>query len=115
MVSHVVLFKPRPDLTEDERRALAAAFERAIREIPSVRNVRFGTRVRHGAGYEQTSPDAADYLVVIDFDDLAGLQAYLRHPAHEELGARFGQSLGSGFVYDFEVGGVETLRVRGFL
>jgi hypothetical protein len=115
MVSHVVLFKPRPDLTEDERRALAAAFERAVREIPAVRNVRFGTRVRHGAGYEQSSPDAADYLVVIDFDDLAGLQTYLRHPAHDELGARFGQALGSGFVYDFEVGGVETLRVRGFL
>ena len=115
MVSHVVLFKPRPDLTEDERRAPAAAFERAIREIPTVRNVRFGMRVRHGAGYEQSAPDAADYLVVIDFDDLAGLQAYLRHPAHDELGARFGQSLSSGFVYDFEVGGVETLRVRGFL
>src|SRR5262245_19155221 len=115
MVSHVVLFKVRPDLREDERRALAAAFDRAVRAIPTVRGVRFGTRVRHGAGYEETSPDAADYLAVIDFDDLAGLQAYLRHPAHAELGARFGESLSSAFVYDFEVEGVDALLARGFL
>ena len=80
-----------------------------MREIPTVRAVRVGRRVVHGAGYEQTAPDAADYLIVIDFDDLEGLQTYLRHPAHEELGARFGQSLSSALVYDFEVGGIEEL------
>ena len=93
MVSHIVLMKPRADLSVDGRAAFVDAFERAIREIPTVRTVRIGRRVTHGAGYEQTSPDAADYLAVIDFDDLAGLQTYLRHPAHDALGARFGQSL----------------------
>jgi hypothetical protein len=108
MVSHVVLMKPRADLSHADRRAFVAAFERAIREIPTVRGVRLGRRVRHGAGYELAAPDTSDYLVVIDFDDLAGLQAYLRHPAHDEL-ARFGQALGSAWVYDFELGGVEEL------
>ena len=42
--------------------------------------------------------------------DLDGLQTYLRHPAHIELGARFGQSLSSALVYDFEVGGMEVLE-----
>ena len=42
-------------------------------------------RVRHGAAYELTSP-AVDFLAAIVFDDLDGLQAYLRHPAHQELG-----------------------------
>ena len=69
-----------------------------------MRDVRVGRRIRHGAGYEQSAPDSADYLVAIGFDDLAGLQSYLRHPAHGELGARFGQSLSSALVYDFEVG-----------
>ena len=110
MVSHIVLMKPRADLSADGRAAFVDAFERALREIPTVRNVRIGRRVTHGAGYEQTSPDAADYLAVIDFDDLAGLQTYLRHPAHEELGARFNQSLSSALVYDFEVGGLDELR-----
>ena len=107
MVSHVVLMKPRADLTDAERDALLAAFERAIREIPTVRGVRVGRRLVHGAGYEARVPDAADYFVVLDFDDLDGLQAYLRHPAHEELGARFNQSLSSALIYDFEVGGFE--------
>ena len=109
MVSHLVLMKPRPDLSADDRQAFVDAFDRAIREIPTVRNVRIGRRVTFGAGYEQSAPDL-DYVAVIDFDDLAGLQTYLRHPAHHELGARFGQSLSSALVYDFEVGGMEQLR-----
>ena len=104
MISHVVLMKPREDLSTAEQHGLIDALDRAIREIPTVRDVRVGRRVVHGAGYEQTAPDAADYFMSIDFDDLAGLQAYLRHPAHEDLGARFNQSLKSALVYDFEVG-----------
>jgi Stress responsive A/B Barrel Domain len=68
-ISHLVLMKPRPGLSPADRDALVAAFERAAREIPSIRGIRVGRRITHGAGYEQ--PDAADYLAVIDFDDLA--------------------------------------------
>jgi hypothetical protein len=105
MVSHVVLMKPRADLSAVDRQALIDAFEGAMRGIATVRNVRIGTRVVHGAGYEQSAPDTADYLVVIDFDDLDGLQTYLRHPAHEALGARFTKSLKSALVYDFAMNG----------
>jgi hypothetical protein len=48
MVSHIVLMKPRADLTPAERQAFVAAFERAVREIPSVRHVRVGRRIVHG-------------------------------------------------------------------
>jgi hypothetical protein len=105
MVSHVVLMKPRADLSAVDRQALIDAFERAVREITTVRHVRIGTRVVHGAGYEQSAPDTADYFVVIDFDDVQGLQAYLQHPAHVALGARFVQSLKSALVYDFAMNG----------
>ena len=115
MVSHIVLMKLRPDLPAADRRAFVDAFEHAVRDIPAVRHVRVGKRVRHGAGYEQSALDTADYLAVIDFDDLAGLQAYLRHPAHADLGARLSRSLSSALVYDFEVGGIEQLRAGGFL
>jgi hypothetical protein len=114
MLTHVVLMKPRADLADADRAAFVAAFERALREIPTVRAVRVGRRVRHGASYEAAAADAADYIAQIDFDDLAGLQAYLRHPAHDELGARFGRSLSGALVYDFEVGGVEELRAGRF-
>lgn len=108
MVTHIVLMKPRPDLSDADRKGFIDAFDRAMREIPTIRGVRIGRRVMHGAGYEQVAP-AMDFVASIDFDDLAGLQTYLRHPAHVELGARFGQSLSGALVYDFEVGGVERL------
>jgi hypothetical protein len=114
MVTHIVLMKPRPDLSDADRQAFIDAFDRAMREIPTIRGVRIGRRVMHGAGYEQVAP-AMDFVASIEFDDLAGLQTYLRHPAHVELGARFGQSLSGALVYDFEVGGVDRLGdiVRG--
>jgi hypothetical protein len=102
MVWHLVLMKPKADLPVQDRRALVDAFDRAIRDIPTVRETRVGRRVTHGAGYENTAPDSADFVVSIGFDDLAGLQTYLRHPAHGELAARFYQSLSSALIYDFE-------------
>lgn len=113
MISHVVLMKPRPNLPAADRAELIAAFERAVARIGSVRGVRIGRRVVHGARYEATAADA-DYLAIIDFDDLAGLQTYLGHAAHEELGALLGRSVSMMTVYDFESAGLEALRVGGF-
>ena len=64
-VSHVVLMKPRADLSAADREA-GSAFERAVREIPSIRGVRVGRRMMHAAAGEQ--PDAADYIAMLDFD-----------------------------------------------
>jgi len=109
MVSHVVLMKPRADLTDDRRRAFIAAFETAARTIPSVRGVRIGRRVLHGAGYERAQRDEADYIAVIEFDDVEGLRAYLSDPAHEPLGRLFGETLAAAAVYDFRMVGIEEL------
>ena len=108
MVTHVVLMKPRPDLSTGDRQVFVAAFEHALREIPTIRHVRIGRRITHGAGYEQAAPDTADFLAAIDFDDVAGLQAYLRHPAHDELGARFAQSLRTHLDTAAKAAGVDT-------
>jgi hypothetical protein len=109
MVSHLALIKPRPDLSASNRQRLIAAFERAVREIPTVRRVRVGQRITHGAGYEARMPDAADYFVMIDFENAEGLAAYLRHPAHEDLGTAFNDSLAAALVYDFEEVDLESL------
>src|SRR5262249_2907187 len=111
MVSHVVLMTPRGDLSHEDRAAFLDSFRRALRAIPSVRRVRIGRRVTHGAQYEKLPLPAADFIVSIDFDDLAGLQAYLRHPAHDDLGTRFYQTLSAALVYDFEMReGIEGLE-----
>jgi hypothetical protein len=110
MVWHLVLVKPRPDLSSGERHALVDAFERACRDIPTIREVRVGRRVTHGARYETSMPDTAGYVIALAFDDLAGLQTYLGHPAHEELGARFNLSLSASLVYDFEIGEIGEVQ-----
>ena len=115
MVWHLVLMKTRPDLSEDDRRGLIDALEHAVCEIPTVRDVHIGRRVRFGAGYEATMPDTADFMIALAFEDLAGLQAYLRHPAHADLGGRFNRSFSVAWVYDYEGGGVDVLRAGGFV
>ena len=109
MILHIVLLKPRPDLTIDDRRRFLHALEAALHDIETVRSVRFGTRVRHGAGYETAAPDH-DVLAIIEFDDIDGLNTYLRHPSHAELGELFGIMLSGAAVYDFEAGGLELLQ-----
>ena len=40
----------------------------------------------------------------------AGLEAYLGHPAHDELAQRFWASLEAALVYDFEMESAADLR-----
>ena len=112
MIWHVVLLKPRADLPADERRQFADAFQQAVTSIPSVRGVRFGRRVTHGAGYERNAPDAGAFLAIVEFEDRAGLDAYLAHPAHDELGAVFGRALSAALVYDFDILAENSVELR---
>ena len=103
MIAHIVLFRPRADLSDSGRADLVSAFERAIREIPSIRGARIGTRVVHGRPYEALMRSNYSYAAVLEFDDLAGLKAYLEHPAHERLGSSFFEAFEEALMYDFEM------------
>lgn len=103
MIHHILLFRPRPDLTPERRRALAAAFETAVRSIPGIRGFRIGRRVTHGREYERLMREDLPYVAVLEFDDLASLKTYLAHPAHEALGNQFMEALDAGLIYDYEM------------
>jgi hypothetical protein len=109
MLFHVVLFRPRPDLTAEDRASLVEALESVLQRIPAIRRFHVGRRVTHGAGYESLMPLSLDYGAVIEFDDLAGLKAYLEHPAHLALGSRFMPSLEASAIFDYEMQGGEEL------
>lgn len=102
-LAHIVLFRPRPDLDSADRDGFLAALERAHREIPAIRRFRIGRRVKPGAAYEAGMAVDYEFVAVIEFDDLKGLRGYLAHPAHADLGARFGATMESALVYDFEL------------
>jgi hypothetical protein len=117
MIAHLVMFRPRADLHDADRQGLADALTTALREIPSIRRSRVGRRVMHGRPYEQLMHVNYEYAAVLEFDDLAGLKAYLDHPAHEALAARFFASFAETLLYDFELkegaeGVSELLRSR---
>jgi len=104
MIVHVVLFTPKPDLSESARRALLEALTAAATGIPSIRRCRVGKRVKHSLpGYEQMMRDDYEFAVMFEFDDLAGLKAYLQHPAHAAAGHHFSASASRALAYDYEV------------
>ena len=103
MIAHVVLFRPRGDLSSDARDALAAAFETALREIPSIRRARVGRRLLHGRPYEALMLVDYQYAAILEFDDTAGFRAYLEHHAHQQLASRFFDAFEQALMYDFDL------------
>ena len=103
MIAHIVLFRPRTDLSVSEREALAEAFAAALRDIPTIRHAWVGHRFTHGRGYEQLMRVDYEYAAVLEFDDGPGLLAYLEHPAHRQLGERFFSAFEDALMYDFEL------------
>ena len=101
MIVHVVLFRPRANLSAAERERLGAVFADALSKIPSIRRASVGARVLHGRGYEALMRANYSHAALLEFDDLTGLRAYLEHPAHEALGALFFEMFDEALVYDF--------------
>jgi hypothetical protein len=113
MVLHIVLFRPRPDVGEADRQAMFDALDAASNGIPSVRRFLIGRRITHGATYERMMTENFPYSAVVEFDDLAGLAEYRRHPKHEELGKVFYALLEAALVYDYEIEDAGVFTVRG--
>jgi hypothetical protein len=104
VIAHVVLFRPRADLTEAARRDLLDGLTAAAADIPSLRRFHVGRRVLHGLpGYEQAMGQAFDYAAIAEFDDREGLLAYLTHPAHLKIGGHFTASAEASMAYDYEM------------
>ena len=52
-------------------------------------------------------PEDYQYLLELDFDDVAGLRAYLEHPAHGAIGGFFTSAASASLAYDYEVVALE--------
>jgi hypothetical protein len=52
VIVHAVLFRPRSDVSAADTRALADALLTVVREVPGLRRIRVGPRVRIGRPYE---------------------------------------------------------------
>lgn len=113
MHAHIVLLRPRPDLSTGDQERLFAALEHALVNIPMIARARVGRRVTLGRAYDQQNTQDYPYAAVIEFDSEADLRAYLDHPAHVELGRLFFEVAEAALVHDF--GMVEAGQVRDLL
>jgi hypothetical protein len=114
VIAHTVLFRPRADLSSTDRDGLAHALLTVLRDVPSLRRVRVGPRVRIGRGYESLMRTDYTFAALLEFDDVEGLRTYLDHPAHEQLAARFFDTFEEALMYDFDLeegsDGIERLK-----
>ena len=78
MIRHVAVFRFVPTFTAAEREHWMTLLRALPAQIPELRSLSVGTDVLGG-------PSSHELAIVADFDDLAGLDAYNRHPAHAEV------------------------------
>ena len=111
MISHVVLFRPKPTLSAAERSTLIEALQHAITGIPTITRATVGTRILlNRPGYETQMAEHFEYSAILEFASEADLRAYLDHPAHNHLGRMLFSAADAVLAYDFESVGLADLR-----
>jgi hypothetical protein len=104
MIAHAVLFQPGPSVGPETKAAILESLARAIRQCPTVRACRIGRRIRHGLpGYERQMREDYQYLLILEFDNIEGLRAYLEHPSHRTIGGFFTSAAAASLAYDYEM------------
>jgi hypothetical protein len=78
VIRHNVLFKWKPEATDDEKEQVATELAKLPAAVPSLRAFECGPDARLAQGN-------FDFAVSADFDDEAGFYAYRDDPAHREI------------------------------
>lgn len=103
MILHLVLYEPKPGLSEVEIAGFKSALGHASTVIPSIRHVRTGRTVDLGIGYEhRSSGKSFGYVAVFEFESVDGLKAYMAHPAHAALAEQFWKHCDRTMILDVE-------------
>ena len=95
MLTHIVIWKYKPEVSEDERREHVERLRRLREIIPEIRSFAVGRDVLK-------LPRSYHTGLVATFDDRAGLEAYTVHPDHivaADFGRRISEHVAS---VDFE-------------
>ena len=102
MIAHVVLFRPKPSLTLEQRATMVKVLRGAVEGIPQIKRFTVGKRVLlNRPGYETQMAEHYEYSAILEFESETDLRAYLDHPVHNELGALLFKSAEAVLAYDF--------------
>lgn len=96
MIAHLLLVKPRPDLTDQERAELEETVPR-LATVPGVRSFAWGPDFSgRSKGYA--------YAAVMYFDSRDALDAYAVDPTHREIVTIFDRLTVERLVVDYKTG-----------
>ena len=95
MITHIVLFKFKPETTEAEIHKLAEGLGSLPQLIEEIREFRFGADVLH-------SERSYDLGLVSSFEDFDALQRYQVHPEHQKVVAHVKTIASNVVAVDFE-------------
>lgn len=93
---HVVLFKFKDDATAAQVKAVEEAFKALPTRISTIAGFEWGTNVS-----PEGKNDGYTHCFFVTFNDKAGLEVYLPHPAHKEFGALLRPILDKVCVVDY--------------
>lgn len=82
MIRHTVLFRWKPEATEEERQQVATEVAKLPSMVPSIRSFASG----QDAGLVEGN---VDFAVTADFEDEAGFFAYRDDPGHRDIINRY--------------------------
>jgi hypothetical protein len=94
MLTHVVLFKFKPNTTEEDIQKLAEGLGGLPYVIEEIKEYRFGTDIIH-------SERSYDFALISSFDDLAAMQSYQVRPEHQKVLAHVKSITSSVVAVDF--------------
>ena len=94
MLTHVVLFKFKPETTAGDIQQMAEGLGGLPQLIEEILEFRFGTDVLH-------TERSYDFALVSSFDDLEAMQRYQVHPEHQKVLAFIKTIVSSVFAVDF--------------
>jgi hypothetical protein len=77
MIRHVFMMKFKPEVSQEQQREFAKHMAKDMEQIPGIKNPIVG------AALDIEGKPAYDLALYIDFDDKAGLDAYLNNPIHK--------------------------------
>lgn len=114
MIAHIVLLQPKAGMSDTEKRAALDALAHAAANVPEIRRLQIGRRVRHGLpGYEQQMGQDFEFALIVEFGDVEALTRYLAAPAHGALGHLFSTATSAALAYDYEI--VDPARASSLL
>lgn len=96
VLRHVVLFKFKADVTEEQIGEVVAAFAGMKEKIDVIKDFEWGTDV----GVENKS-EGFTHGFIVTFDSTEGRDTYLPHPAHKDFGKVVAGKLEKVLVFDF--------------